>query len=402
MDPTGPPPDPTGPLPGPAPSRGSAHPPAGDRPTRPSGPAPDRPGTPEPSGESPHRRPSPLESHRARLADEIRAYPGDITYLDLIRKNKRRSAVLIVAMLALVTALGAVIAAAVGIYVGRGGEIEDFLPSLVLGAAAGLVFASLGAAWSWFSGASAILRMSGAHEINKADDPELFNVVDEVRIAAGLPMPRVFIINDTALNAFATGRDPDHAVVAVTKGLRRALSRDELQGVVAHEMAHVRHYDIRFAMLMATMVGLVVFACDAFLRMTFYSHYYGGRSYRSRSSGKGGGAAMIVIFLIAILLAIIAPVLAHLIQMSYSRKREYLADAGAVELTRNPEGLASALARIAGDPEPLVEAANRGTAHMFITNPLKKARKAKGELDSVFSTHPPIAKRIAALLALTR
>ncbi|MBK7406226.1 MAG: M48 family metallopeptidase [Phycisphaerales bacterium] len=294
-------------------------------------------------------------------------------------------------------ALGAVAAA-----YGRGAaRPEDLLPSVVLGLVAAVIVGGLGAMWSWFSGSDAILRMMGARQVGQRDDPELYNVVDEMRIAAGLPMPRVYLIDDTALNAFATGRDPEHAVVAVTKGLRAMLPRDELQAVVAHEMSHVRHLDIRFAMLMATMVGLIVFACDAFRRIIWYSGGRGGSG--RRSSGKdGGGVVVVVIFVVAIVLMIIAPIFARIIQMAYSREREYLADAGAVELTRDPEALARALARIAGDREPLVEVANRGTAHMFIANPLKKARAAGQSIDSLFTSHPPMEKRIARILALTR
>ena len=188
-------------------------------------------------------------------------------------------------------------------------------------------------------------------------------------------------------------------MVAVTRGLREKLNRDQLQAVIAHEMAHIRHYDIRFSLLMATLVGLIVFACDAAFRMAFYSRLGGRRSSRS---SDGGGAAIIVVIVIAVILAILAPILARFIQMAYSRQREYLADAGAVELTRNPEALASALAAIAGDEEPLVEAANRGTAHMFIANPLKKARAAHQNLNSMFASHPPMDKRIARILALAR
>ncbi len=341
-------------------------------------------------------------SLRDRVQQEMRAYPTNVTFHDLIRKNKRQSVLLIIGMLLLVTALGSALGAVAVAYGGGGGDLNVLLPSVMLGGIAALVVGSIATIWSWFSGSKTILRMMGAIEMNKAADPELFNVVDEMRIAAGLPMPRVYLINDTALNAFATGRDPEHGVVAVTRGLRDKLNRDQLQAVIAHEMAHIRHYDIRFSLLMATLVGLIVFACDAAFRMAFYSHL-GGRGRRSSSrSSDGGGAAIIIVIVIAIILAILAPILARFIQMAYSRQREYLADAGAVELTRNPEALASALATIAGDEEPLVEAANRGTAHMFIANPLKKARATHQNLNSMFASHPPMDKRIARILALAR
>lgn len=400
----------------------------------------------------PSRPAAPVIPEAARLAAS--AYPSSITYLDLIRRNKRESALLVAAMIALGVLLGALIGGALGPYVQginetrrgfqalytvpAGGAADEMLehyattlddnrervdsaplrvlgadtgvyrdlavllPSILTGAGVALVASSLAAAWAWFSGSSAILAMSGAIPISHSDDPQLFNVVDEMRIAAGLPMPRVYIINDSALNAFATGRDPEHAAIAVTRGLRERLTRDQLQAVVAHEMAHIRHYDIRFAMLMATMVGLIVFACDAFLRIAFrggavHGH---GRSRRRDRAPVGGFA--IILLVLALILAIIAPLLARIIQFAYSRQREYLADAGAVELTRNPQALADALAVIADDPDPMVDTANRGTAHLFIVNPLRKMARAHQSLDTIFSSHPPIQKRIARLLALMR
>lgn len=365
--------------------------------------------------------PTPTESvadrQRRLLREKISAYPASLTYIDLIRRNKIESALLIVGMLLLGAIVGAVIGAAVSLpFQSAGGdpmlrgtgmdrprELSLLAPALVGGCIA-LVIASVSAAWSWFGGGNAILRMNGARELKNEEDPELFNVVDEMRIAAGLPMPRVYVINSDALNAFATGRDPAHAAVAITRGLRRRLTRDELQGVMAHEIAHIRHYDIRFAMLMALMVGLIVVACDVFLRMTIYGGLRGRGMRTGGGRGGGGGAAiaMLIMFLVALLLAIIAPVLARVIQMTYSRRREYLADAGAVELTRYPDGIASALAKLADDPKPELQGASRGTAHMYIVNPMKKMRQSHQRLDSVFCSHPPVQKRIARLLALTR
>lgn len=328
------------------------------------------------------------------IEQRAKAYPGSLTYLDLIRSNRRESTLIMAGVILLGVLIGGAIAAGLGVYAGQ--EADQLLPSILLGAVAALVAGSLAAVWSWFSGANAILAMSGAQPIDKSQDPELFNVVEEVAIAAGLPMPRVFLIPESAMNAFATGRDPSHAAVAITTALRERLTRDELQGVLGHELAHVRNYDIRFAMLMATMVGLIVFACDASRRVVFY----GGRAGRRGKSG--GGPATIVLIVLALVLAIIAPLVARFMQMAYSRRREYLADAGAVELTRNPEGLASALRKLADDTEPLVEAANRGTAHLFIVNPLRRMREAHQSLDTIFSSHPPIQERIARLLALER
>ncbi len=344
--------------------------------------------------------PSHLDELRKTLADDIRAYPGTLTYIDLIRKNKRQSMLLIGLMFILTAAVGALIAIAITIWVGvdtqRGQEV--LVGAAAAGIVAGLLTALIMTLWSWSSGAGAILRMSGARQITPQDDPELFNVVDEMRIAAGLPMPSVYLVKDSAMNAFATGRDPEHAAVVITTGLREKLTRDELQGVIAHEMAHVRHLDIRFSMLMATMVGLIVFACDALLRVAWYS----GGTGRSRRSSNSNASGAIVLLVLALVLAVIAPFLARVIQMAYSRQREYLADAGAVELTRNPQSLASALSKLAGDHEPLVDRANRGTAHLYIINPLRKMRSSGQSLNSMLSSHPPVKERIARLLALTR
>ncbi len=229
-----------------------------------------------------------------------------------------------------------------------------------------------------------VLAASRAKEITHDDAPLLYNVVEEMTIAAGLPMPKVYIIDDSAPNAFATGRDPEHASVAVTSGLLKKLDRDELQGVIAHEMAHVGNFDIRYAMLVGVLVGTTVLISDFFLRGLWFG---GGR-------GRGGGGLpQVIMLIVAIALAILAPLFARLLQLSISRQREYLADATAVQLTRNPKGLADALQKISGDREVL-EAANRATAHLYIVNPIKKFEKrAKG----LFSTHPPIEERIEIL-----
>ena len=328
----------------------------------------------------------------ASLPPGASAYPGSLTFLDLIRRNRGESLAIMAAVVLVGVVLGAVLAAVLA--GGAGAEDAGQLGvSAALGAFVALLAGAMGAAWSWFGGAGAILAMSGGHRISREHDPELFNVVEEMAIAAGLPMPAVYLIPDEAMNAFATGRDPAHAAVAITAGLRRRLTRDELQGVVAHEMAHVRHLDIRFGMLMATMVGLIVFACDAFWRIIL-------RGAGRRSGGKKGGS--VILILIALALAIVAPFLSRLMQLAYSRRREYLADAGAVELTRHPEGLAAALQKLADDAKPMMDGANRGTAHLFIVNPLRRMREARQSLDTIFSSHPPIQERIARLMALTR
>lgn len=303
------------------------------------------------------------------------------SFHEMIDANRRNSLLLVAAFVLLAAATVFAFGVAIA------GDLEAGVPA----AAAAVVIALLFALWGVYGGGSAILAMGGAKEIRKADDPELWNVVEELAIASGLPMPRVYRIEDTAMNAFATGRDPSHAAVAITAGLRDKLSRDELQGVLAHEMSHVRNLDIRFAMLLAVLVGFLVLLCDTFRRMSF-----AGRSGRRRSSGSGGGAIVLVIVLLAVVLSIVAPLLARLIQLAASRQREYLADASAVELTRNPLGLAGALEKIAGDKEVL-ETANRATQHIYIVNPIHPfEERARG----LFSTHPPIQDRIQRLRAL--
>ena len=224
-----------------------------------------------------------------------------------------------------------------------------------------------------------------------AQHQQLLNVVREMSIAS-VPMPKVYVIDDTAPNAFATGRDPQHASVAVTSGLLEKLDREELQGVLGHEMSHVRNYDIRFALLVGVLVGSIALLADMFLRFTFWG---GGR----RSGGdrdRGGGGLVIILFVLALLLAIIAPIIGRLVQLAVSRRREELADVSAVELTRNPLGLARALRTISDDPEVL-EVANRATQHLYIVNPIKSfENRAK----SMWDTHPPIAERIAVLKGL--
>ncbi len=248
---------------------------------------------------------------------------------------------------------------------------------------------------SFYGGHSVLMAVSGAREIRKSDDPQLFNVIEELAIAAGQPMPKIYVMDTAAMNAFATGRDPQHASVAITAGLRQKLTRDELQGVMAHEMSHVRHYDIRYATLMAVMVGCVVMLSDIFLRSMIFS---GGR--RSRRDSNSGGGAQAILMVIALILAILSPILAKIIQMALSRQREYLADAGAVELTRNPEGLCSALQKISSDATPL-PGANRATAPMYIINPVMAAADDENdESSSIFDTHPPVSARIKRLRQL--
>ena len=303
------------------------------------------------------------------------------TFYEQIAANRRNSFLLAAFVVALLALLGFTIGFAV--FGSPEGGIGTTVVAVLLGAATG--------ALTYFAGDSLVLTVSGAHEVNETQAPQLLNVVREIAIAANVPMPRVHVIDDTAPNAFATGRDPRHASIAVTTGLLEKLDREELQGVIGHELSHVRNLDIRFALVVAVMVGVIAILADFFLRFTFWG---GGRS-RDRD-GSGGGAQAIV-FVVAIVLAILAPLISRFIQLAVSRQREYLADASAVELTRNPYGLERALAKISGDAEVL-EVANRGTQHLYFTNPIKKFEERSSNL---MSTHPAIIDRINRLRQLT-
>ena len=306
------------------------------------------------------------------------------TFRERIARNRRNSLLLIAAFLALIAVFGYVIG-----YAWLGNPVRALAGlafALVIGVIAGLI--------SYYGGDRMVLAASRAREITHDDAPVLFNVVEEMSIAAGIPMPKVYIVDDTAPNAFATGRSPEHATVAVTSGLLEKLDRDELQGVMAHEMSHVANFDIRYSMLVGILVGTTVLISDFFLRGLWFG---GGRGGGRRGGGdNGGGQLQLIMMLVAIVLAILAPLFARLLQLSISRQREFLADATAVRLTRNPKGLADALQKISGDREVL-EAANRATAHLYIVNPIKKFEKrSKG----LFSTHPPIEERIQILRAI--
>jgi heat shock protein HtpX len=305
------------------------------------------------------------------------------TFYNQIAENKRKSFLLSLIVVALFGALGFSIGvAATGEWTGG---IFVTVIALVVG---GLI--ALG---SYFGGDALVLKVSGAREVDATMTPQLMNVVQELAIAANLPMPKVYVIDDTAPNAFATGRDPKHASVAITTGLLEKLDREELQGVLGHELSHVRNFDIRFAMIVGVLVGSIALLADFFLRFTFWGG--GRRGGRDRDGGGGGLAA--IMFVVAIVLAVVAPIVARLVQLAVSRQREYLADASSVELTRNPRGLEQALVKIAGDKEVL-EVANRATQHLYFANPIKKFEERSS---SLFSTHPDIVDRINRLRQLT-
>lgn len=322
-----------------------------------------------------------------------------VTFHDLIRANKRASFWLVVGFVLFIALVAACFGVAFLTWSTGGATWEDIRGGVITGFVAAAI-AFLIAWLSYAVGDSLVLGVSGARPLGEGEDPELRNVVEEMAIAAGIPMPRIFIMEDTALNAFATGRDPQHASVAITSGLRARLTRDELQGVIAHEMSHVRNYDIRLMLLLATLIGTIVMLSDFFWRALRTGTYWGSSSHSrrdSRSKNDGAGIIIAIMVVLAFILSILAPILAQLIQLAVSRQREYLADASAVELTRNPHGLADALRKLANDTEPL-EAANRGTAHLFIVNPIKKF---SDRAETMFASHPPIEDRIRRIESLT-
>ncbi|MCX5685394.1 MAG: M48 family metallopeptidase [Planctomycetota bacterium] len=304
----------------------------------------------------------------------------------LTSANKRNSVLLVILFILFICVLGGILGWALL------GDWRFAIPSILLA----LIVSSVSATIGYYTGPSAVLAMSGARPIAKEEDPQLYNIVEELSIASGLPMPALYLIDTPAMNAFATGRDPKHACVAVTSGLRQRLGRDELQGVLAHELSHVQNYDIRFMTLMAVLVGVVVLVADIGSRAIFY----GGRGRSSDSGSSGGGILQIVIIILAVILAIIAPIFATLIQLAVSRQREYLADASAARLTRYPEGLARALETLASDTEPM-HGASRATAHLFIVQPLMlSGKRTGGSGESMWSSHPPIQDRIQRLRSL--
>lgn len=296
------------------------------------------------------------------------------SFFDEIRRNKLRSYVLMVAFSLLVILIGYI-----------AGLI--FIPEWpYTGMAIAFIIAVVYLAIAWRGGQSMMLSATHARQVRKRDDPYLVNTVEGLALAAGLPKPKVYIIEEESMNAFATGVSPDKAIVAVTSGLRKRMNRQELEGVLAHEMSHIKNFDIRVMLLTTVLLGVVVLLSDIMLR---------GFIFGAGSNRREGGHP--IIFVVAILLAILAPIVAQLMRFAMSRRREYLADASAVQLTRNPSGLASALKRIRDDHDKVVDTANRAMAHLFIENPL---RKRGGLTSRLFSTHPDINDRIKRLEAM--
>lgn len=292
-----------------------------------------------------------------------------------ITSNKIKTVVLMGFMLILIIGLGWVFS----LYL----DAPGLLPIAV-------VFSIGMSLFSYYFSDKVVLGISGAKEIKRSDDEELYRTVENLSIAAGLPTPKIYLIQDSAMNAFSTGRDPKHAVVAITTGLRSQLDKPELEGVMAHELSHIGNYDIRLMTIIVVLVGVVTLLADWMMRISFY----GGR----RKSNNDNNGANGVFIIVALVMAILSPIAATIMQLAISRKREYLADASAALLTRYPKGLVSALEKLARDTEPL-EVANKATAHMYIVNPLKDQDKKNSVswFAGLFLTHPPIQDRINKL-----
>lgn len=289
-----------------------------------------------------------------------------------IAENKRKSFLLLFLFILFFLVLGWV--------------FGEFYHSGIAGITIAFVIAIFISLITFSYGDKIVLGISKARPVDPKENPYLYNVVEGLAIAAGIPKPKAYIIDDTAPNAFATGRDPKNSAIAVTTGLLQKMNRLELEGVIAHEISHIKNYDVRYATLVVILVGTVALLSDWMGRSFFY-----GRGRRDR---RGGGNAIII--LLALILAILAPLIAKLLQLAISRQKEYLADASGAMLTRYPEGLASALEKISKDTEPL-EVANKATAHLYIVNPLLDYR---GKLNALFSTHPPTEERVKRLRAM--
>jgi heat shock protein HtpX len=287
-----------------------------------------------------------------------------------IDSNKRKTVLLISLFIALIVAIGFFL----DYYYEAGSGI--LIIAIIISVLMSLV--------SYYKADKVALWSTGAKEIKKEDNPYVYRMVENLCIASGMPTPKVHIIDSPALNAFATGRDPKHASIAVTTGLIETLENEELEGVIAHELSHIKNYDIRLMTVVVVLVGIIALVGNFFLRMQFY----GGGRHRSNRSGGNAGA---IIMIVGLVFLILSPIIAEIIKLAISRKREYLADASSALLTRYPEGLARALEKISKSPTHLKKAST-ATAHLFISNPLKKKKISK-----IFDTHPPIEDRVMKL-----
>ncbi|MFC1625632.1 M48 family metallopeptidase [Patescibacteria group bacterium] len=299
--------------------------------------------------------------------------------------NKIKSAVVVVLFAVFVALAVYVLTQALGVYMGyQPGGLGFLGVALIISGATTFI--------SYYLSDRIVLGISHARKANPVEDRLLTSVVENISIGTGIPKPKLYVIEDSAPNAFATGRNPDHAVICVTTGLLAKLNRTQLEGVMAHELTHVINYDTRLMSVVSVMVGLVALLADFFIRVRFF----GGRKSSNRNSNQFG----VLILVLGIVFAILSPIIAQLIQLAISRRREFMADAGSVYVTRQPQGLISALKIISQDKEPL-EAANKATAHLYIVNPFKgKKQGTVSWFSKMFNTHPPIAERIKTLKSM--
>lgn len=300
-----------------------------------------------------------------------------INIYEQVDANKRKSWLIVVGFILFISAVAYVFA-----------QAFDFGLSFV---GMALIFSGLMSFGSYYFSDRIILTLSGARPADKRQDFDFFTVTENLVRVAQIPMPKLYVIDDTAMNAFATGRDPNHAVVVATTGLLQRLDRTEIEAVVAHKLSHIKNYDIRLMSLVTILVGVVTLLADWFLRMSLFS------DRRSRDNDSGQLQAIFVV--LGFILALLSPLIATLIKLAISRRREFLADASGVALTRYPEGLARALSKIASDREPL-EAANKATAHLYFSDPLRNLKGSVGLFAGLFATHPPVQERIKALKAM--
>lgn len=294
-------------------------------------------------------------------------------YYELVDANKAKSNLIIIAFIVFIT----LSAYFIGYSLGYGLNFVGFA----------LILSGLTSLGSYYYSDQIILTLSNAKPAKRSEHFDFYTVTENLSHVAGIPMPKLYVIEDTAMNAFATGRDPKHAVVVATTGILAKLNRTELEGVIGHELSHVKNYDIRLMGVVTVLIGIITLMADFLLRFSFY-----GRR-RDRDENNQLSALFLVVGLV---LALLSPLIAQLIKLAISRRREFLADASSAQLTKYPEGLARALEKLAADKEPL-EAANKATAHLYIVNPLKNHHDAVGWFASFFNTHPPVSERIKVL-----
>ena len=305
--------------------------------------------------------------------------------------NRRKSLIIITLFILFITVVVYVLSQALGFYLG-------YEPGGLGFVGIALILSGLMSFGSYYFSDKIVLSISGAKQADRREFFDFYTVTENLCLAAGIPKPKLYVIDDSAPNAFATGRDPKHAVVCATTGLLSKLSRTELEGVIAHELTHIKNYDVRVMSIVAVLVGTVALMGDWFLRMSYF-----GSSNRKKEGGQIGA----ILLLLGLVFAILSPIIARLIQLAISRNREFGADAGAVSITRQPGGLIRALQKISADHEPL-EAANKATAHMYIANPFKDLSSGREQKQSpvsmfanLFNTHPPVHDRIKALQKMT-